>query len=625
MSRGRVAHVRLAIVAVIVSLALPTAASADIVVADRDAFGGTGGLIRVDPAKGARRTVSENTSPPGGPSFVDPRDVVLAPNGDMLVTEQEGFVGAGGGVIRVNPVTGARTTVSENANPSGGPSFVDPFGIALSANGDILVADQNAFGGGGGVIRVDPVTGVRTTVSDNTSAGTAFVAPWGIIELANGDILVADAASPDSGGGVIRVNPTTGARTILSANGSPMGVPTFSDPIQLALAANGDVLVTDSDAFGGGGGVIRVDPVTGVRTTVSENAAPTGGPNFVSPIGVDLAANGDILVAGFTDVDPGGGVTRVNPQTGSRSTVSENPSPAGGPTFAFPSGIAVEPPETTFTAGPSGETDDHTPTFSFTSSEPGSRFSCSADGVPLLLCFSPFTTSRLKPGRHRFEVAATDPAGKTDPSPARRDFRVLANLRDLPPPVLGRSVNVDQVSGRVLVAVPRRSSSSARVRHAQKGLTFVPLREARQVPLGSFFNTRRGRVRIQTATQRRGKRQAGDFFNGLFQVLQSRRRSAKGLTELRLKGSSFSSCKRKPASASASRRIRRLGSSARGRFRTRGRHSAATVRGTRWTTTDRCDGTLTKVTRGTVAVRDFRRRKTIIVKAGRSYLAKARR
>ena len=38
---------------------------------------------------------------------------------------------------------------------------------------------------------------------------------------------------------------------------------------------------------------------------------------------------------------------------------------------------------------------------------------------------------------------------------------------------------------------------------------------------------------------------------------------------------------------------------------------------------DRCDGTLTKVRRGRVAVRDFRRKRTVIVRAGKSYLAKA--
>ena len=60
-----------------------------------------------------------------------------------------------------------------------------------------------------------------------------------------------------------------------------------------------------------------------------------------------------------------------------------------------------------------------------------------------------------------------------------------------------------------------------------------------------------------------------------------------------------------------------------GRYRTSGRYSAATVRGTIWDTIDRCDGTLTKVTRGTVVVRDFRKRRNITVRAGKSYLARA--
>ena len=73
------------------------------------------------------------------------------------------------------------------------------------------------------------------------------------------------------------------------------------------------------------------------------------------------------------------------------------------------------------------------------------------------------------------------------------------------------------------------------------------------------------------------------------------------------------------------RTIRRLRANAKGRFSTRGRYSSATVRGTSWTTTDRCDGTLTKVTRGTVTVRDLKRRKNITLRQGKSYLARARR
>ena len=62
-----------------------------------------------------------------------------------------------------------------------------------------------------------------------------------------------------------------------------------------------------------------------------------------------------------------------------------------------------------------------------------------------------------------------------------------------------------------------------------------------------------------------------------------------------------------------------------GRFRTYGRHSHATVRGTRWLTEDRCGGTLTRVASGAVAVRDRIRRRTVLVRAGRSYLARTRK
>ena len=39
--------------------------------------------------------------------------------------------------------------------------------------------------------------------------------------------------------------------------------------------------------------------------------------------------------------------------------------------------------------------------------------------------------------------------------------------------------------------------------------------------------------------------------------------------------------------------------------------------------TNQCDGTLTHVKRGVISVRDFRRRKTITLFTGQSYLARA--
>ena len=156
----------------------------------------------------------------------------------------------------------------------------------------------------------------------------------------------------------------------------------------------------------------------------------------------------------------------------------------------------------------------------------------------------------------------------------------------------------------------------------------MPLEDARQVPVGSFLDTTRGSVEMVSATGSGTRTQTGKFSAGLFQILQSRARAQKGLTELRLKGSSFNRCRARGGRAGAAqlsrRAIRRLRANARGRFRTRGRHSAATVRGTVWVTTDRCDGTLTQVKRGKVTVRDLRRKRTITLTAGKSYLAKAR-
>ena len=223
-----------------------------------------------------------------------------------------------------------------------------------------------------------------------------------------------------------------------------------------------------------------------------------------------------------------------------------------------------------------------------------------------------------------------------NPSQSNVDGDALGDACDLiddrpppPTPELGRLLVASVVSGTVTIAFPAGFTPARWAHAAQKGLTFIPLEQAREIPVGSFLNTRRGTVRLTSATNVAGKTQSGNFSRGLFQVRQSGKRAAKGLTELRLKGSSFKGCRSgrsSSATAALSRRaIRRLRASARGRFRTSGRNSSATVRGTVWEVTDRCDGTLTKVRRGRVVVRDFRLRKNVVVRAGKSYLAKAPR
>ena len=69
----------------------------------------------------------------------------------------------------------------------------------------------------------------------------------------------------------------------------------------------------------------------------------------------------------------------------------------------------------------------------------------------------------------------------------------------------------------------------------------------------------------------------------------------------------------------------RLWGDGKGRFRTKGKYGAATVRGTKWLTEDRCRSTLVRVKRGKVSVRDAVKRKTVLVTKGRSYVARAKK
>jgi hypothetical protein len=149
---------------------------------------------------------------------------------------------------------------------------------------------------------------------------------------------------------------------------------------------------------------------------------------------------------------------------------------------------------------------------------------------------------------------------------------------------------------------------------------FVPLSGSLQIPLRSEIDTIDGFVRLTTARDRSGATQAGTFYEGRFIVRQGG--GPEPVTELRLSGGSFSRCGL--AADGSGRHLWGREGGRRGKYRTRGRWSSATVRGTTWLTRDGCAGTLTRVTKGRVIVRDLVRKRTIVVRAGHQYLARAR-
>ena len=61
--------------------------------------------------------------------------------------------------------------------------------------------------------------------------------------------------------------------------------------------------------------------------------------------------------------------------------------------------------------------------FAFTSTEAGSSFTCTIDGNDFG-CDSGDFAKKVKRGKHKFEVAATDPAGNTDDSPATYSWKL---------------------------------------------------------------------------------------------------------------------------------------------------------------------------------------------------------
>src|SRR5262249_42123617 len=152
-------------------------------------------------------------------------------------------------------------------------------------------------------------------------------------------------------------------------------------------------------------------------------------------------------------------------------------------------------------------------------------------------------------------------------------------------PKLGRTVVVSRVSGTVRV-------KPVGTRRFTKLTRRVALR------VGSTVDTSQGTVKLLAADIGRGRTQSGSFNGGAFVFTQDR----SGVTTLALARGRDAT--RACASASAATLkpgvLRLLHGTAHGRFRTVGRYAAATVRGTAWTTTDACGGTMISDHRGQV-------------------------
>jgi sugar lactone lactonase YvrE len=282
-------------------------------------------------------------------------------------------------VLSVNRVNGNRTVLlGEDDRAGSGARFVTPFDIAVQANGTLWVLDpqldEQERPTNPTVVRVDPVTGARFQVSSNANSDDVFFgSPVALAVRGNSTLWVLDTNALNVVGNflgpvVLRVDMSTGDRTVVAANGfnDAMSNVFFGFPVDFAADANGILWVLDTNAttlnaFGQrvalGPTVIGLDPSTGARRVITANGLGTAA--FGTPRGIAVDATSSVVWVADASVNLGGFITpavwRVDPGTGFSTTISSN-----GPGTAFFGSlldITVEPSTNSLLVLDAGATD----------------------------------------------------------------------------------------------------------------------------------------------------------------------------------------------------------------------------------------------------------------------------
>jgi hypothetical protein len=344
----------------------------------------------------------------------------------------------------------------------------------------------------------------------------------------------------------------------------------------------------------------------------------------------------------------------------------------------------VAQPDTELLSHPDAVTRSADASFLFMGNQPDTRFDCSLDGAVAVPCRPPFTAVGLPAGPHSFTVGMRDRFGTPDPTPATWNWTV--DLSPLPqlvtpapdadgdgvpdtrdncvavsnavqtdsdgdgvgdacetapsgslPPVAGVRVTATVLSGDVYIQLPTTKLRSFKQSAPISG--FVPLKGQASLPVGTTVDARKGKLAIASTVDGRrigagGRTQSAVVSAGIFKIRQaaaattSRKRLATDLALQSAPGAEASCVHSKadgPIKGRSSNTVRSLTASiTKGRFRIVGAAGISSAKSATWATKDRCDGTRTDVGKGKVSVLNRETRKVRTVRAGRSYLVKAK-
>jgi sugar lactone lactonase YvrE len=236
-----------------------------------------GAVIRVHPLTGVQSLVSS------GGEFFDPAGIAVAPDGQIYVVDNRA-PDDDGAVIRVDPRTGAQTLVTARSSEPGRNQLDLPFGIAIEADGNLVVSNRvspdrlpllcQALGK---IVRVNPATGWQSEVD---SAGH-IAWPLGLAVRPGGGIVVANECG--ARGGLVLVDRLGLGQLLITSNNDRDVLVT---PERVAFEPGGALLVSDYNVGADReGGIVRVEPGTGAQSLVR------AGELFNHPLGIAAVAN----------------------------------------------------------------------------------------------------------------------------------------------------------------------------------------------------------------------------------------------------------------------------------------------------------------------------------------------
>lgn len=535
-------------------------------------------------------------------------------------------------------ITGGRTIIDGNEHNAGvgGGAYVD--GSATLDLTGVTVSDNTAESSGGGIDSNGSLNVVDSTIADNTADGSGGLHIGGGIDdfgsaLTITNSTIADNTAPAQGGGVLAASDATLVNDTIADNTSGSGGGVFVYGSSTVTTVN-TILAYDTGgecntAVASEGNNIALDPNCGLTAAGDLQADPLLGPLRNNGGGTDTLAPGTgspALDAANSTYCPAAdqiGTTRPAGHcdigalqlTAAPAQPSPPPPPPALPAPSVGAPAVSGVTDTTATVGdainPNGSPAFYVARWGTTTAY-GAQTGAYAAGSGTSAQSVGVTLQGLAPGTtYHVQVVATNPGGTAASADATFTTTGTGPATTPPPPVQGQSFDVAPFSGTVLV-------------------NGQPLVAGTQIPFGSTVDATKGTVTLISIGPT-GQLQTASFAGAVFQVVQA----ADGSTELVLTGGNFGVCtkkvrhttafevKPKPKSNAKANTtvVRSLWGNGTGQFTTKGRYAAATVRGTVWHTSDRCDGTSVTATTGVVAVHDLVTGKTIILTAPASYLA----